>query len=193
VRPFLLLLLALALLGKAGTMEAMPYLSKEPVRHFDRPETVIDAQKYDYRAEIETTKGRIVLDLLEESAPITVNSFVFLALHRFFDGLRWHRVVPGFVAQTGDPTGTGTGSAGYAFPLEIDPRLAYDGPGWVGMARTQDPNSNSSQFFITLAAAPHLTGRYTIFGRVLEGMDAVRRLTQEDRIQTVRILRKPKP
>ncbi len=174
-------------------MEAMPYLSPEPVRRFDRPETVIDAAKYRYRAEIETTKGKVVLDLLAESAPVTVNSFVFLALHRFFDGLRWHRVVPGFVAQTGDPTGTGTGSAGYAFPLEIDENLAYDGPGWVGMARTQDPNSNSSQFFITLAAAPHLTGKYTIFARVVEGMDAVFRLTQEDRILAVRIYRAPKP
>ncbi len=174
-------------------MEAMPYLSEKPVRRFDRPKTVIDARRFDYRAEVVTTKGTFWIDLLEESAPVTVNSFVFLALHRFFDGLRWHRVVPGFVAQSGDPTGTGTGSAGYSFPLEIDPRLAYDGPGWVGMARTQDPNSNSSQFFVTLAAAPHLSGKYTIFGRVTEGMDVVRALTQEDRIESVRVYRKKKP
>ncbi len=181
-----------AVAQKAGEMETMDYLSDTPVRSFEKPEVVIDHKKYDYYAEIETSKGKIVIDLLEDSAPNTVNSFVFLALHHYFDGLKWHRVVPGFVAQTGDPTGTGAGGPGYQFGLEIDPNLSYDAAGWVGMARTADPNSNGSQFFITLAPTPHLTGQYTIFGKVVEGMDVVQQLTQQDTIKTVRILRKPK-
>jgi cyclophilin family peptidyl-prolyl cis-trans isomerase len=126
-----------------------------------------------------------------------VNSFVFLALHRYFDGVVWHRVIPGFVAQTGDPTGTGRGGPGYTFGLEIVPGLGFDREGVVGMARTQDPNSNGSQFFITLGPAPHLTGAYTVFGRVVEGMEVVKRLAptegpgaggERDRILSVEIL-----
>jgi len=177
---------------KAGKMETMEYLSEAPVRNFSKPEVVIDHKKYDYYAEIETSKGKILIDLLEDSAPNTVNSFVFLALNHYFDGLKWHRVVPGFVAQTGDPTGTGRGGPGYQFGLEIDPNLSYDAAGWVGMARTNDPNTNGSQFFITLAPTPHLTGQYTIFGKVVEGLDVVKQLTQQDTIKTVKILRKPK-
>ncbi len=178
---------------KAGGMETLDYQSDAPVRNFEKPEVVTDHKKYDYYAVLETSKGTFTIDLLEDSAPNTVNSFVFLALHRYFDGLRWHRVVPGFVAQTGDPTGRGSGGPGYRFGLEIDPNLSYDAAGWVGMARTNDPNTNGSQFFITLAPAPHLTGGYTIFGKVVEGMDVVEELTQQDTIRTVRILRKPKP
>ena len=177
---------------EAGDMKTLDYLSDHPVRKFDKPEVVTDPKKCDYYAELDTTKGKILIDLLKDSAPVTVNSFVFLALNHFYDGVRWHRVVPGFVAQAGDPTGTGAGDAGYSFGLEIDEKLAYDAPGWVGMARTQDPNSNSSQFFITLAPTPHLTGQYTIFGKVVEGMDVVQRLTPEDKINRVRILCKEK-
>ncbi|GEM89224.1 peptidylprolyl isomerase [Oceanithermus desulfurans] len=174
-------------------METLDYQSDAPVRNFEKPEVVTDHKKYDYYAVLATSKGTFTIDLLEDSAPNTVNSFVFLALHRYFDGLRWHRVVPGFVAQTGDPTGRGSGGPGYRFGLEIDPNLSYDAAGWVGMARTNDPNTNGSQFFITLAPAPHLTGGYTIFGKVVEGMDVVEKLTQQDTIRSVRILRKPKP
>ena len=184
---------AAAAVRKAGDMETLDYLSDRPVREFDKPEVVTDHKKYDYHAEIVTSRGTIAVDLLEDSAPNTVNSFVFLALHRFYDGVKWHRVVPGFVAQTGDPTGTGAGGPGYRFGLEIDPNLAYDAPGWLGMARTNDPNTNGSQFFITLAPTPHLTGAYTIFGRVTAGMDVVEKLTPADTIETVRVLRRPKP
>jgi len=109
----------------------------------------------------------------------------------------WHRVIPGFVAQTGDPTGTGRGGPGYTFGLEIAPGLAFDREGMVGMARTQDPNSNGSQFFITLAPTPHLTGQYTLFAQVVGGMEVVRRLAPTeglgakavpDRILSVEIL-----
>ncbi len=156
-------------------MKPLPYLSETPVRTFSAPKAVLEPGK-DYYARLRTTKGEILLDLLEKEAPNTVNSFVFLALHRYFEGVEWHRVIPGFVAQTGDPTGTGRGGPGYTFGLEIAPGLAYDREGMVGMARTQDPNSNGSQFFITLGPAPHLTGQYTLFAKVVEGMGVVRRL-----------------
>ncbi|AEB10837.1 peptidylprolyl isomerase [Marinithermus hydrothermalis] len=193
--------LALALVAcKGDDMQPLEYLSPEPVRAFTAPEAVIDRTRWDYYAELETTQGTVRIDLLEDAAPNTVNSFVFLALHRYFEGVVWHRVIPGFVAQTGDPTGTGTGGPGYSFGLEIAPDLAFDRAGVVGMARTADPNSNGSQFFITYGPAPHLTGQYTIFGRVVEGMEVLERLqptdrtprARWDRILTVRILTRPK-
>lgn len=194
----LLFLALLLLLGacKGESMQPLPYLSETPVRSFKAPQKVLEDDK-DYYARLKTTKGDILLDLLEKEAPNTVNSFVFLALHRYFEGVVWHRVIPGFVAQTGDPTGTGRGGPGYSFGLEIAPGLAFDREGMVGMARTQDPNSNGSQFFITLAPTPHLTGQYTLFAKVVEGMEVVRRLAptegpgatgERDKILSVEIL-----
>lgn len=160
-------------------MKPLPYLSQTPVRSFKAPEAVLQPGK-DYYARIKTTQGEILLDL-----------------HRYFEGVEWHRVIPGFVAQTGDPTGTGRGGPGYSFGLEIAPGLAFDREGMVGMARTQDPNSNGSQFFITLAPTPHLTGQYTLFAQVVEGMEVVRRLAptegpgargERDKILSVEIL-----
>ncbi|WP_243028609.1 peptidylprolyl isomerase [Thermus albus] len=191
---FLFLLLLSACKGES--MKPLPYLSETPVRSFKAPEALLEPGK-DYYARIKTTQGDILLDLLEKEAPNTVNSFVFLALHRYFEAVEWHRVIPGFVAQTGDPTGTGRGGPGYSFGLEIAPGLAFDREGMVGMARTQDPNSNGSQFFITLAPTPHLTGQYTLFAQVVEGMEVVRRLAptegpgarrERDKILSVEIL-----
>jgi peptidylprolyl isomerase len=156
-----------------GNMEALPYQSDQPVTRFARAEQVIDPAKFDYFAEIETTQGKIGIDLFETEAPNTVNSFVFLALNRYFEGIVFHRVIPGFVAQTGDPTGTGTGGPGYQFGLEVNPRLNFDKKGVLGMARTMDPNSNGSQFFITFGPTPNLNQQYTVFGQVVEGMGAV--------------------
>jgi peptidylprolyl isomerase len=139
------------------------------------PDPVLEVGK-DYQAVLVTDAGRIVIDLLEAKAPNTVDSFVFLALHHYFDGIAFHRVIDGFVAQGGDPntldpdtSGWGAGGPGYGYGLEIDQALTYDGAGVVGMARTMDPNSNGSQFFITLAAAHNLDGQYTIFGKLTEG------------------------
>ena len=176
-----------------------PYLSETPVRSFKAPEPVLKAG-LNYYAEIDTTKGKLLVQLFPDKAPNTVNSFVFLTLHHYFKDILWHRVIPGFMAQTGDPTGTGTGGPGYTFGLEINPSLNFDKAGILGMARTADPNSNGSQFFITLDPAPHLDGQYTVFGKVIEGMDTVRELSptngvpksQWDKIISVRILTKPK-
>ncbi len=156
--------------------------------------------KTDYRARLVTSKGTITVDLFEQQAPKTVNSFVFLALHRFYDNILFHRVIPGFMAQTGDPTGTGSGGPGYRFGLEIDPSLNFDDKGIMGMARTDDPNSNGSQFFITLAPASHLNGQYTVFGKVVDGQAALEKLNSTqgptatpDRLESVEILARKLP
>lgn len=142
------------------------------------PPMTIDTTKQ-YIATIKTEKGDIVIELYADAAPVAVNSFIFLAKEDWFDGVTFHRVIPGFVAQAGDPTGTGFGGPGYAFDNEIAPDLRFDQPGVVGMANS-GPGSNGSQFFITLGPAPHLDGGYTIFGRVIEGMDVVNSLTPRD-------------
>lgn len=132
-----------------------------------------------YVATLHTTKGDIVIELLADKAPTTVNSFIFLAQNGWFDKITFHRVIPGFVAQTGDPSGTGIGNPGYYINNEIDPTLKYDREGMVGMANS-GPDTNGSQFFITLGPAAHLNGSYTIFGRVLDGMDVARSLNERD-------------
>jgi peptidylprolyl isomerase len=162
-----------------------PFLSTDPQREFTAADMVLQPGR-DYLAVIETDNaGRFVLDLLEDQTPITVNSFVFLARHHYFDGIAFHRVIEGFVAQGGDPntlttdtSSWGSGGPGYEFGLEIVSGLTYDGAGVVGMARTPDPNTNGSQFFITLAATHNLDGMYTIFARLSEGMDNLARITR---------------
>jgi peptidylprolyl isomerase len=131
--------------------------------------TIDDSRKY--TADVHTNRGDFTLELLPKLAPEHVNSFVFLARDNFYDGTKFHRVVPGFVAQGGDPTGTGTGGPGYSVPLEASKEPFKRGI--VGMARSSDPNSAGSQWFVTLGDAPHLNGQYTVFGRVTNGMDVI--------------------
>jgi len=144
------------------------------------PEQVIDPSK-EYTATIRTERGDIVVKLYANLVPVTVNSFVFLAREGWYDGVTFHRVIPGFVAQTGDPTGVGIGSPGYRCDDEIVPSLRYDKPGVVGMA-SQGPGTSSvgSQFFITYAALPQLDGNYTIIGQVVQGMDVLESLSPRD-------------
>ncbi len=122
-------------------------------------------------ATIETNKGTFSFALFSEDAPNTVASFVDLARKGFYDGTIFHRVVPGFVIQGGDPTGTGMGGPGYTIKAEFNKRKHVAGT--VAMARTADPDSAGSQFYVCLAPAPNLDGSYTVFGQVVEGMDAV--------------------
>jgi cyclophilin family peptidyl-prolyl cis-trans isomerase len=136
-----------------------------------------------YVATLHTEKGDIVIELYADKAPIAVNSFIFLARNGWFDGVTFHRVIPGFVAQAGDPSGTGYGTPGYAFKNETSPDLKFDGPGVVAMANA-GADSNGSQFFITYSAQPTLTGSYTIFGHVIQGMDVATSLTPRDPSQT---------
>ena len=142
------------------------------------PPWVIDQSK-SYTATIETEKGDIVIQLFDDEAPLTVNSFVYLAEKGFFDGVTFHRVLHDFVAQAGDPSGTGISGSGYEFRDEIVSTLTYDEIGMVGMANA-GANTNGSQFFITYVPATQLTGKYTIFGKVLEGMDVLQNLTERD-------------
>lgn len=139
------------------------------------PEITIDPSK-DYYATLHTEKGDIEIELFPDVAPIAVNSFVFLINNNWYDNVTFHRVLPDFMAQAGDPSGSGGGSPGYTFNNEIDPDLTFDRAGLVAMANA-GPGTNGGQFFITYAPAPHLNGNYTIFGEVVSGMEVVESLT----------------
>ena len=137
-------------------------------------------------ASIETSRGTIRLELFEDQAPKTVANFEKLAGEGFYDGLKFHRVIPDFMVQTGCPHGTGTGGPGYTFDDEFHPDLKHDGPGLLSMANA-GPNTNGSQFFITHVATPWLDGKHTVFGRVLAGQDVVDSIAQNDLMQKVTI------
>jgi len=132
-----------------------------------------------YVATFETERGNIVVELFPTDAPRTVNNFVFLARDGFYDNSTFHRVLPGFMAQGGDPTGTGRGGPGYRFNDEFSSNLRHDKPGILSMANA-GPNTNGSQFFITYSATPQLDDRHSVFGKVIDGMDALNSLTPRD-------------
>jgi peptidyl-prolyl cis-trans isomerase B (cyclophilin B) len=152
-----------------------PSIAGEEKPSFDDPPEMRLDTRQDYRAVLRTSCGTIELDLYEDQAPRTVNNLVFLAREGFYDGLTFHRVVPGFVIQGGDPAGDGSGGPGYEFDDEIAPRLKFDQAGVLAMANS-GADTNGSQFFITADPAPDLNGNYTIFGRVTEGLEVVREI-----------------
>ena len=133
------------------------------------PAMTIDPKK-SYTASFQTEAGEIVIQLFADKAPVTVNNFVFLARQGFYDGTTFHRVIPGFMAQGGDRTGSGSGGPGYRFQDEFNNGLAFDRAGLLAMANA-GPGTNGSQFFITYGATPHLTNLHTIFGEVTSGLD----------------------
>ena len=141
-----------------------------------KPELMkFDPQK-DYFWILETNKGNIKIKLMTDVAPMHVTSTIFLTNKGFYDGTLFHRVIPGFMAQGGDPLGTGTGGPGYQYDGEFSPNVKYDRPFLLGMANTGRPTSDGSQFFITVAPTPGLDGKHTIFGEVVEGQDTVKKL-----------------
>ncbi|HEY5983727.1 MAG TPA: peptidylprolyl isomerase [Anaerolineales bacterium] len=142
------------------------------------PEMSIDP-KASYRARIETDLGTIVVRLHADKAPRTVNNFVFLAREGFYDGTIFHRVIKDFMAQGGDPTGTGTGGPGYRFNDEFHASLAHDRPGIASMANA-GPNTNGSQFFITYGPTPWLDRKHSVFGEVSEGMNVLNSIRPRD-------------
>ena len=153
------------------------------------PDRIIDPTKH-YVATMQTSRGVITIDLDAADAPNTVNNFVFLSCDGFYDGLTFHRVVKTpkpFVVQGGDPKGDGTGGPGYLFANEISPNLNHDAAGVISMARTSQPDTNGSQFFITLSPQPSLDGQYNAFGHVTAGMDVVNSIVQGDVILAVSI------
>ena len=123
--------------------------------------------------------GEFKVKLFAQEAPRTVNNFVFLARDGYYDGVTFHRVIPGFMAQSGDPTGTGRGGPGYRFEDEFHPSLRHDKPGILSMANA-GPNTNGSQFFITFIPTPHLDNAHAVFGEVIEGMDVVSSISTRD-------------
>jgi peptidyl-prolyl cis-trans isomerase B (cyclophilin B) len=147
------------------------------------PEMAIDAKK-SYRATIETDRGTIEVALSAVHAPKTVNNFAFLAGEGFYDGVSFHRVIPNFMVQGGDPTGTGRGGPGYRFGDETRGNPLKHETGVISMANA-GPNTNGSQFFITHAPQPHLNGRHTVFGKVIKGQDVVDAIRQGDRMVKV--------
>lgn len=169
-----------------GNLAATVELIKlEDRQYSDCPPLTVDPDKQ-YIVTLHTEKGDIMMELYADKAPLAVNSFIFLAEDGWFDDVTFHRVIPGFVAQGGDPTGTGFGGPGYAFDNEIAPDLKFDRPGMLGMANS-GPGSNGSQFFITYTAIPRLDGGYTVFGRVISGMDVVESLTERDPSQSTNL------
>ena len=133
------------------------------------------AKKYYWK--LQTNQGEIVFRMFPESAPMHVGSTFYLTRLGFYDGLGFHRVIKGFMAQGGDPLGTGTGSPGYSYAGEFDPKLEHDGPGVLSMANA-GPGTDGSQFFVTFSATPHLDGRHTVFGKVesKESLATVRKI-----------------
>ena len=142
------------------------------------PPMTIDSGKQ-YVATIETEKGNIGLDLFAGDVPETVNNFVFLAREGFYDGTTFHRVIPGFMAQGGDPTGTGSGGPGYRFADEFTKHTHVTGA--LSMANA-GPNTNGSQFFITYAPQNHLDGKHSVFGQLTDGTDVLEAVKQGDTI-----------
>jgi cyclophilin family peptidyl-prolyl cis-trans isomerase len=142
------------------------------------PSGALDTGK-SYTARFKTAKGDIVVELFADRAPRTVENFVNLARAGFYDGTTFHRVISGFMAQGGDPTGTGTGGPGYQFGDEFHPSLRHDGAGVLSMANA-GPGTNGSQFFLTYGPTPHLDNKHSVFGKVTEGMDVLNSIRERD-------------
>lgn len=137
-------------------------------------------------AVVATSKGDIFIQLFPDMTPLTVMNFVNLAQRGYYDGLKFHRVIPNFMIQGGDPLGNGSGNPGYRFEDEFDPGLRHDGPGVLSMANS-GPRTNGSQFFITHGPTPHLNDKHSVFGRVLQGQDVVNAIQKNDTIDSVMI------
>lgn len=160
----------------------MPFVEPSQAMSFEKGKT--------YQAIIHTTKGDIVCELNAAAAPLSVTNFIHLAKGGFYKGLTFHRVIPGFIIQGGDPLGTGTGGPGYTIPAEIG--LAHE-VGALAWARTGDAvnperRSSGSQFYITHVKTPHLDGDYTVFGKTISGMDVVNKIERGDKINSIEII-----
>ena len=168
-------------------MSKVTEIERSGNRKFNSPPARVIETEKSYTAKMQTSKGDITIELTPKETPETVNNFVFLAQTGYYDGLDFHRVItsPPFMIQGGCPLGTGTGGPGYQFKDEFSPNLRHD-EGVISMANA-GPGTNGSQFFITLAPQPHLNNHHSVFGRVTEGMDVVRAISQGDKINRVEI------
>jgi cyclophilin family peptidyl-prolyl cis-trans isomerase len=148
-------------------------------KQWSTPPTMQIDPKKQYKAHMETDKGTMVIELFADKTPMTVNNFVFLSREGFYDGVIFHRVIGNFMAQGGDPTGTGRGGPGYKFGDEFDASLKHDKRGILSMANA-GPATNGSQFFITHGPTPHLNGKHTVVGAVVEGLDVLMSIPERD-------------
>ena len=156
------------------TATPVPEPEEPTVKQYSSPPAMTIDPNKSYTATLELENGgEIVIELFAKEAPVTVNNFIFLARDGYYDNVTFHRVIEGFMAQSGDPTGTGTGGPGYTIPDEFSPERRHDGPGVLSMANVGRPNSGGGQWFITFVATPHLDDAHTVFGKVIEGMDVL--------------------
>jgi len=182
-----ILIITSLLLASCGGTTPAPQPKPEPIpppkpKSYSAPPPMkIDTSKQ-YTATIETEKGDLVIELFAKDVPVTVNNFVFLAGEGFYDGSTFHRVIPGFMAQGGDPTGTGMGNAGYRFNDEFTKHTHEAGT--LSMANS-GPNTNSAQFFITYTPQHGLDGKHTVFGQLIEGMDVLEKIKNGDTIKRI--------
>lgn len=174
-----LVLIGLVWLALPEEEPAVPEPQTDLFQYDAAPPMSIDPDKTYFATFTLENGGEFVAQLFADQAPVTVNNFVFLARQGYYDGTTFHRVLDGFMAQGGDPTGTGRGGPGYQFEDELTAELTFDRAGLLAMANS-GPNTNGSQFFITYAPTPHLNGRHTIFGEIIEGMEVVNGITRRD-------------
>jgi peptidylprolyl isomerase len=147
-------------------------------QYSDCPPMTIDTEA-DYTATLHTEKGDIVLALYPDIAPVTVNNFIFLAENDYYDNSPFYAVIDGFIAQAGDPSGTGWGNPGFLYGLEVSADLTFDRPYMLAMANS-GPDTSNSQFFITFSPLTYLNGKHTIFGEVIDGINVLETLTPRD-------------
>ncbi len=179
IAGIILVLVTLSFISCGGAPEPVP--TPKPKTYSEPPPMVIDISKQ-YTAIIKTEKGNLVLELFAKDVPITVNNFVFLAGEGFYDGTTFHRVIAGFMAQGGDPTGTGRGNPGYFFDDEFSQHTHVTGA--LSMANS-GPNTNGCQFFITYTPQHGLDGKHSVFGQLIEGMDVLEKLENGDIIKQI--------
>ena len=177
------LVLVALLLTSCATASSELAPTRKPMSYSTPPPMTIDTSKR-YTATIETEKGNLALELFASDVPVTVNNFVFLAREGFYDSTTFHRVIPDFMAQGGDPTGTGTGGPGYKFADEFTKHT--HGTGALSMANAGS-NTNGSQFFITYTPQPHLNNHHSVFGQLIEGMDVLKALKNGDTIVRITV------
>ena len=178
-----ILVLVTLLVASCNVTASGPATTEKPMSYSTPPPMTIDKSKQ-YTATIETEKGELVLELFASDVPVTVNNFVFLAREGFYDNTTFHRVIHGFMAQGGDPTGTGGGGPGYSFADEFTEHTHVVGA--LSMANA-GPSTNGSQFFITYAPQHHLDGKHSIFGQLVTGMDVLEAIEQGDTIVRITI------
>ena len=158
-------------------------------KKWQEPRTVNIDKAKKYLASIKTSKGEIVCELFAKDAPLSVTNFKYLADGGFYNGLMFHRVVPDFVIQGGDPTATGSGGPGYTIPAEIKKSHPQGALAWARTSDEVNPQrrSSGSQFYIALKATPFLDNQYTVFGQMIKGFDVVQKIQQGDKIESVTV------